>query len=112
MEHGAVLDLIREKVRQGRLSNPNISRPPTFSSASFRAEIVDIHPRNNGDVRITFTCPYEDRHLAFSLSDAWGANLYLTVERGEDYTTLEAGVLDLTHRRNRTGRQPRIGLDE
>ena len=105
MERAAVIELIKEKRGYIQKVNPPITRPASFQSAEFRAELLDIHPRANGDVRITLTCPYEDRHLVFALTDAWGASLRISVTREADYTPEEADHPVVALRR-RPGRQP------
>lgn len=62
----------------------------SFTHAQFVAHLKsDMKFTKNGDVEITLVVPYEFKHLAFPLSDAFGLPLSCDVELWRPFTEAE-----------------------
>tara|TARA_Y100001951_G_scaffold65996_1_gene53039 strand:+ start:260 stop:523 length:264 start_codon:yes stop_codon:yes gene_type:complete len=54
---------------------------PDFSDTMFTASMRDLRFTASGDVLLTLVVPYSDKHLVVPVSDAYGINLDVTVQR-------------------------------
>ena len=54
---------------------------PQFDHAMFTASMRDMRFTASGDVMLTLGVPYSDKHLALSVSDAYGIQLDVEISR-------------------------------
>jgi len=54
---------------------------PKFEGTMFTASMRDLRFTASGDVLLTLVVPYSDKHLVIPVSDAYGINLDVDVQR-------------------------------